>query len=429
MSFHLYDIQELYSNASGTIQFIELKQPGAGSNNENRFDRAKLVSNGVTYLFPDQIASTLTAGKPVLIATAGFQAATGITPDFIIPDGYLSVTGGTLDFRFESTDQLVDSVTYSSLPTNHEDSLNININSGHTQSTGANSPTTFGLVTGHISNQAPELEMPLVDKVIGVGQTLTYKFPFASFSESDGDTISYTATLNAGGALPDWVTFNAAQRTFTAMPDDAGDTGSINVKVTASDGYGGTTLDNFLIKVISGEVQVGTSAAEEFTGTDLSDSILGMGGADFLDGDSGKDTMDGGSGNDTIRGGGGSDKITGGAGKDTLTGNSSADTFIFAEAPSQDKIRDFDATDIVQLENGVFASLSNTGALSGDLVQTGTTEEITAGSGDADAFIKYDTETGRLYYDPDGSGEGALQLVATFIDKSAFDPTTDIVVT
>ncbi len=49
-------------------------------------------------------------------------------------------------------------------------------------------------------------------------------------------------------------------------------------------------------------------------------------------------------------------------------------------------------------------------------------------------FLKYATDTGELYYDADGSGAGALQLIATVRSGGItpaifqFHPTTDIVI-
>ena len=56
-----------------------------------------------------------------------------------------------------------------------------------------------------------------------------------TFSDVDGDTLSYTVTKDDGSALPSWLTFTAATRTFSGTPG-SGDVGTLAVKVAASDG-------------------------------------------------------------------------------------------------------------------------------------------------------------------------------------------------
>ncbi|MEJ1237449.1 DUF6443 domain-containing protein [Chryseolinea sp. T2] len=105
-------------------------------------------------------------------------------------------------------------------------------------------------------NQAPVVASYLLDKSVVTGQTLTYQFPLHSFMDPNaGTTLTYTATLASGAALPSWLTFNAATRTFTGSPA-AANAGFYDVKVTANDGAGGTVSDVFMITV----TQPGTTA-------------------------------------------------------------------------------------------------------------------------------------------------------------------------
>src|SRR6201988_210664 len=64
---------------------------------------------------------------------------------------------------------------------------------------------------------------------------LTYQLPGNTFSDLEGDALSYAASLADGSALPAWLSFNAATRTFTGTPPHDF-VGSINVMVTANDG-------------------------------------------------------------------------------------------------------------------------------------------------------------------------------------------------
>lgn len=63
----------------------------------------------------------------------------------------------------------------------------------------------------------------------------SYTVPAGSFFDADGNPLSYAATLASGGALPAWLSFDAATRRFSGTPADA-DFGARQVKVSASDG-------------------------------------------------------------------------------------------------------------------------------------------------------------------------------------------------
>lgn len=135
-------------------------------------------------------------------------------------------------------------------------------------------------------------------------------------------------------------------------------------------------------------------------GTTSNDTLTGGDGNDVLQGDMGGDSLDGGSGSDTL---------IGGAGNDILSGGSGSDFFIFntATANNVDTILDFvTATDKIQLSKSVFTSLGATGSLTANLFSSTTT------ANDSDDRISYNSTTGALYYDADGSGSGAAVQIA-----------------
>jgi serralysin len=91
-SFHLFRLEQIYSNADGTVQFVVLHE-STGSNGENLWVGQRLTSSdGYTtkvFTFPSNLPSATTAGRRVLIATAGFAALGLVTPDFVVPNGFL----------------------------------------------------------------------------------------------------------------------------------------------------------------------------------------------------------------------------------------------------------------------------------------------------------------------------------------------------
>lgn len=140
-------------------------------------------------------------------------------------------------------------------------------------------------------------------------------------------------------------------------------------------------------------------AALDGTGNLLANRIQGNGGANPLKGLLGNDTLVGGSGNDTLMGGAGKDVLTGGPGKDhfvfdtALNGGANLDT-ITSFTSGGDK---------VVLDAAVFTAIGAEGNfIAGDsrfYAAAGATE-----GHDATDRVIYDTATGALYYDPDGSG-------------------------
>ena len=104
-------------------------------------------------------------------------------------------------------------------------------------------------VNGAVStNNPPTVATEIPDQTAMVGTALDYAFPVNTFNDADSDTLTYTATQSDGTALPSWLSFTAGTRTFSGTPATA-DVGTVSVKVTASDGNGGTVSDTFDIVV------------------------------------------------------------------------------------------------------------------------------------------------------------------------------------
>lgn len=156
-----------------------------------------------------------------------------------------------------------------------------------------------------------------------------------------------------------------------------------------------------------------------------SNTLNGNGGKNVLRGQDGSDNLKGAAGTDTLLGGAGNDTLVGGAGNDVLEGGDGADAFVF-DAPlagNIDTITDFSpGVDRIRLDDDVFRALG-TGTLAPSQFRTG--EGLTKAL-DADDRILYNTTTGALFYDPDGSGpltpvRFATLGVATHPELSAAD--------
>ena len=104
-------------------------------------------------------------------------------------------------------------------------------------------------VTVQGTNDTPDLVRCLSDVQLAKGKAFSWKMPAGSFRDADrNDTLSYTATLSNGKALPSWLKFDATTQTFSGTAP-ANAKGSIDVRVTASDGHGecSTASDDFKV--------------------------------------------------------------------------------------------------------------------------------------------------------------------------------------
>jgi hypothetical protein len=100
---------------------------------------------------------------------------------------------------------------------------------------------------GNPVNTAPVVANPIGDQVADQDDPFTFQFASNVFSDAENDTLTFSATLADGSALPGWLSFDAATRTFSGTPD-AGDVGTISVRVMASDGALSVT-DDFSITI------------------------------------------------------------------------------------------------------------------------------------------------------------------------------------
>jgi len=171
--------------------------------------------------------------------------------------------------------------------------------------------------------------------------------------------------------------------------DDAGD----SILELAGDGT--DSVDASVSYSLAGQyvetLRLTGSAAINGTGNGQANSLYGNGAVNVLSA------------------GAGDDKLYGGAGKDTLTGGAGLDRFIFDAAlgtSNVDKITDFTAADdALYLDRSIFSAIGS-GALAASAFVAGTA------AGDANDRILYDSATGNVWYDADGSGAGAAVMFA-----------------
>ena len=262
-----------------------------------------------------------------------------------------------------------------------------------------------------------------------------------------------------GGAGNDFLTGGTGNDTYIVTSGDtvkelSGD-GTDTVQTTGNFTLG-ANIENLVIIGSSAGNITGNSGANTLTGNSGANSLNGGGGSDRLIGGAGNDTYvtDGGDtitensgqGTDTVRasvtftlganlenlvltgssaingtgnsavnsltGNSAKNSLNGGGGSDTLAGGSGADHFIFNSAlgtSNIDRITDYNvAADTIRIDNAVFTGLSG-----GALKAVAFAKNTSGNAADASDRIIYESDTGKLYFDRDGTGSAAKVHFAT----------------
>ncbi|PVE23534.1 hypothetical protein DC522_15430 [Microvirga sp. KLBC 81] len=168
------------------------------------------------------------------------------------------------------------------------------------------------------------------------------------------------------------------------------------------------------ISLVEG-AKFGSSGNDQLYGSVGDDTLYGGYGNDTLDGAGSNDILKGGAGRDTLRGETGNDQLWGGLSNDSLIGGSGKDIFVFNtklgtattdRTVNLDTLTDFSVLyDTIYLDNAIFRKLG-AGSLSSPRKLNATHFTIDAAK-DANDYIVYNSKTGYLSYDVDGSGAKA----------------------
>ena len=228
----------------------------------------------------------------------------------------------------------------------------------------------------------------------------------------DTDTVTNIQYV-AGTKFADVLTGGAGDDTLEGIAgkDSFNGGGGTNMLVFwHNQSYGGTgaTVDLSASKVTNdgfGNVETATNI-QNLSGSDLDDTLKGSTVANYLQGNGGSDTLDGLGGNDT------------------LEGNDGADKFVFSTTPdgstNHDVINDFSGStgqgDTIELSHAVFT------AIAGTVGSHIASSQFQPGGGTATTstqHVVWNSATGDLYYDSNGSGSGGQVLIAHLNDTPA----------
>jgi len=247
--------------------------------------------------------------------------------------------------------------TFSGIPTNDNVGM-LPLKVTATDLSGASVSNDFNVTIVNV-NDVPVVVNPLADQTTLEDAAFSFTVPGNTFADIDaGDTLTYSATLADGTALPSWLTFDPVSRTFSGIPTND-NVGTLSLKVTATDAAGAsvsnafnvtveninddsvitygtngmdfifTGRENDLIYALGGpDVVYSAEGNDTIYGGDGTDLLFGDGGNDVIYGENGSDALFGGNGNDFLSGGNDGDFLYGGGGDDTLDGGTGADVMM-----------------------------------------------------------------------------------------------------
>ena len=333
---------------------------------------------------------------------------------------------------------------------------------------GGDGADRFLFDTAPASNDADVIAdfAPAADGIVLDGSVMPALGVSGNFSPEDARFFAGEGA-NAGHDADDRVVYDTSSGQVWYDADGIG--GNAAVLIATLQDAPGLVATHFSVinGAQNGSNRVGTSGNDTFSGTTGDDTFTGLGGNDLIqEGNGGNDAVDGGAGSDSIEykaaatsalvvnfatgsiagssgsvsftgiervvagnfndsltgaaggqnlaGQNGNDTLWGAAGADTLWGGTGNDAFVFREMGSAnaDRVSDFaSGQDKLQLDDSAFTAIGALGNFAASDARFWASS--TGVAHDANDRVLYNTSTGQLYYDADGNGGGAAQLVAT----------------
>ncbi|NEN88413.1 MAG: phytase [Okeania sp. SIO3H1] len=165
--------------------------------------------------------------------------------------------------------------------------------------------------------------------------------------------------------------------------------------------------DDTITGLAGNDTLVGGGGDDLIIGSRGNDFLYGQDNDDVLEGRLGIDFLFGGDGDDEMNGGQGRDRLNGGSGDDTLSGGASIDRFIFAtnQEFDADNIGVDEITDFVVGQDKILLSQTTFTAIN-DIETEFATVTTNNAAATSDAVIVYNSNSGALFYNPNGSAGG-----------------------
>jgi hypothetical protein len=158
---HLWRFTQLFSNASGSTQFMELFTNDSTETSLGTFTITSSSGNTLNFVTNLPAVAPRTSNW-LLIATSNFPALPGgVTPDYVIPSGFFPTGGGTVNYASGT-----DSWTFGTVPT---DGVHALMRDG---STATNAPINFAGTSGSVNLATSVPALPAFAVAVLVGALL-----------------------------------------------------------------------------------------------------------------------------------------------------------------------------------------------------------------------------------------------------------------
>ena len=201
----------------------------------------------------------LTSSNPVVGALSTATSGT-VTSTYNPATAVWQASGAKADVN-----ALLTGLKFNPAPNKHDNfSVAVSITDGYSQAL-----TSTINATGIAVNDQPVVNIPIQSQVsccdTSIGNAYSFTFAANTFTDVDGDTLTYTATKADGSPLPVWLTFNPTTRTFSGIPNAADQIGNLGLKVIATDPSSTSAADIFNLNIIGTLATTNTAAPISYT--------------------------------------------------------------------------------------------------------------------------------------------------------------------
>jgi len=136
-------------------------------------------------------------------------------------------------------------------------------------------------------NDAPIIVTNVANQVIYQNSDFSFLVSGSSFTDIDGDNLSYSASLSEGSNLPEWINFDSDTLEFSGNVPDGQDLSSIVLRILVNDGNNAEVYQDFSLDIAS-KVVYSSEDSNIFNGSEFSETLV-MKGGDIVSGLQGSD--------------------------------------------------------------------------------------------------------------------------------------------
>ena len=120
---------------------------------------------------------------------------------------------------------------------------NLSIKVTATDTSGLSASETFA--ANLVAPTAPTITNQTAEQIWTIGKAVNFTLASNTFTDPQGENLTYSAKLANGSALPSWLHFNGSTDTFTGtVPNSAA---GLSIKMTATDAGGASTSETFSV--------------------------------------------------------------------------------------------------------------------------------------------------------------------------------------